>query len=618
MEDNFELRQVSGVGMVAAMSSGNAQTPRDAILEILDNSIDANSTCIYICLSEYDDDDDTYTLIIYNNGAKIDDIRKLSIAYNSEKINGKIGTWGQGLPSIPGTMKSSLFVMSNEKQIEMSISGPCQPSDISLKNSILVKNITGSPINNNYVYNIIPKIKKGLISSIIMRDIIHKAIQETYVNSNVVKFYLDGTLVDRPGIFEIHAPIYNFDIYPFNKEEGGYPVIDHNNALGKDSCFVPEWPFPDIDQNHVETKAWCKYNYDKQVGFIYKKLLRASKDTLLNNNTPLFRLQIQPSNKDNKNSGGIHVALDTKTNVENGEISNGKRILSRCNIPYKPSDSTSIYVPWVINSICMLSAHSNDLCTTANKSATNNIDTFLKIHPKLFVTIMYILDKLFKKHIKKEKTENEKVEKENDEKERVEKENAEKENAEKENAEKERVEKKEEKDTTDKKNQYAPEVEPEAHESEVEPETNSDDASDDASIYTCSKCEFQGNWDYGDGDTFHLYVQNSDQDIDDDELFCVDRERDFICTKCEEEINGPKLIETDEGVIQAPESEMSVRQSVIVKAHPRGPVKTEDYQRYNSLVQRHIDDVKEGRKEPSRALVNLLQKEYEFEEEELF
>ena len=71
-------------------------------------------------------------------------------------------------------------------------------------------------------------------------------------------------------------------------------------------------------------------------------------------------------------------------------------------------------------------------------------------------------------------------------------------------------------------------------------------------------------------------------------------------------------------VIQAPESEMSVRQSVIVKAHPRGPVKTEDYQRYNSLVQRHIDDVKEGRKEPSRALVNLLQKEYEFEEEELF
>ena len=76
-------------------------------------------------------------------------------------------------------------------------------------------------------------------------------------------------------------------------------------------------------------------------------------------------------------------------------------------------------------------------------------------------------------------------------------------------------------------------------------QTPCDDASDDASIYTCSKCEFQGNWEYGDGDTFHFYVQNPDRDID-DELFCVDRERDFICTNCEEEINGQRLTETDE------------------------------------------------------------------------
>ena len=63
---------------------------------------------------------------------------------------------------------------------------------------------------------------------------------------------------------------------------------------------------------------------------------------------------------------------------------------------------------------------------------------------------------------------------------------------------------------------------------------------------------------------------------------------------------------------------MSVRPSFIVKAYACGPVKTEHRQRYISLLRRYTDDVNEGRKEPSRTFANLLQKEYEFEEEELF
>jgi hypothetical protein len=366
---------VCSPGLMNVSSSGIATTPSSALCEILDNAIDWNAKNINIYRNNRENGN--FNLCITNDGDPIDDLQRVAIPFSTVKQK-KIGKWGAGLTSIPGTFNSSLHIMSDDKELTIHpVNAAGCVSDISCKRKDLCISMTGN-YNKDIVYVIITDIKDGLLSN----DEITSVIQNTYIGQEHT-FYLNGVEIMRAPFFTPDDRVVSCALYEFNVTLGGTPVLydDGRKMLLKSNNI--------ITQEFLIKNSWKRY-----VKVItYKKLSKDEKkiiDEAILTSTSICTLACQLSKKELvKNGvvkkGGIYVSINTNNN-------DGKRILNKCDIPYNNKESSANYGPYALKSVCLLSADASNLNTTANKSAVNNLDTYIKNHTGLFAAIMKLIN----------------------------------------------------------------------------------------------------------------------------------------------------------------------------------------------------------------------------------
>jgi len=367
---DYSTVTVCAQGLMKVLSSGSATTPSTALSEILDNAIDWNAKNINIYRNIKENG--SCDLCITNDGDPIDDLQRVAIPFSTIKQN-KIGKWGAGLTSIPGTFNSSLHIMSGDKELTIHpVKAAGNVSDISCKRKDLCISMTGKDYNKDIVYVIITDIKQDLLSN----DTITSVIQNTYIGQEP-SFYLNGVEIMRAPFFEPDERLVSCAIYKFNDKLNGTPVRydDGRKVLVKSKIH--------ITQKFLLTNSWKRH-----IKVItYKKMKKDDKEILDEaiTSTPICTLTGQPSRKQLLREGGIYVSINTNND-------DGKRILNKCDIPYSNKESSTNYVPIALNSVYELSADASNLNTTANKSAVNNIDTYINNHTGLFAVIMKLIN----------------------------------------------------------------------------------------------------------------------------------------------------------------------------------------------------------------------------------
>ena len=384
------LTTVCTEGLMKVLSNGIATTPSSALCEILDNAIDWNATNINI-FRNIRENGSCY-LCITNDGDPIDDLQRVAIPFSTVTQH-IIGKWGAGLTGIPGTFNSSLHIMSGDKELTIHpVKGPGHVSDISCKRKDLCIEMTGKDYNKDIVYVIITDIKENLLSN----DTISSVIQNTYIGIEPT-FYLNGVEIVRAPFFEPDERLVSSAIYSFNNELDGTPVRydDGRKVLVKSKIH--------ITQKFLETNSWKRYT--KVI--TYKKMGKDDKKIIDEaiTSTPICTLTGQPSRKPLLREGGIYVSINTNND-------DGKRILNKCDIPYSNKESSTNFVPFALKSVYQLSADASNLNTTANKSAVNNLDTYINNHTGLFSVIMKLINDDIIKESNKFKKSNEEDEEE--------------------------------------------------------------------------------------------------------------------------------------------------------------------------------------------------------------
>ena len=367
---DYSTVTVCAQGLMKVLSSGSATTPSTALCEILDNAIDWNAKNINIYRNIKENG--SCDLCITNDGDPIDDLQRVAIPFSTIKQN-KIGKWGAGLTSIPGTFNSSLHIMSGDKELTIHpVKASGYVSDISCKRKDLCIEMTGKDYNKDIVYVIITDIKENLLSN----DTISSVIQNTYIGIEPT-FYLNGVEIMRAPFFEPDERLVSCAIYKFNEKLDGTPVRydDGRKVLVKSKI-------------HITQKFLLTYSWKRHIKVItYKKMKKDDKEIIDEAimSTPICTLTGQPSGKQLLREGGIYVSINTNND-------DGKRILNKCDIPYSNKESSTNYVPIALNSVYQLSADASNLNTTANKSAVNNIDTYINNHTGLFAVIMKLIN----------------------------------------------------------------------------------------------------------------------------------------------------------------------------------------------------------------------------------